>query len=109
MTTIPPDTVAPGQSGHVDAHNEISDALTAHDQQLQGIPAMHSGKSSLASGTVAVSLSAVTASSVILVSRMTPSGALGHLSVPSVTPGSGFTILSSSSSEASLVAWQVLG
>lgn len=109
MPTIPPDTVAPGQTGHILAHNEISDALTAHDAQLQGIPAIRKGTAALSGGTVAVSLPAVSAGSVILVSRVTPSGTLGHLSVPVITPGTGFTITSSSSGDNSLVAYLVLG
>jgi hypothetical protein len=51
----------------------------------------------------------VTTGSPVLVSRMTPSGTLGHLSVPSVSPGGGFTIASSSATDASTVAWLVLG
>lgn len=105
---IPPDTVAPGQTGHIAAHNEISDALTSHQNQLGAIPPLAWGAVSLTSGSVTVSLPAVESDSVVLVSRMTPSGTLGNLSVPSVTPGSGFTISSSSASENSLVAYLVL-
>lgn len=106
--TIPPDNVAAGQTGHVQAHQEISDTLTNHDQQLQGIPAMHWGIATLAAGTVTVSLSQVDAASVVLVSRLSPSGTLGRLAVPVVSPGSGFTITSDSATEASTVAWLVL-
>lgn len=106
---IPPDTAAAGQTGHIDAHNAISDVLAAHDSQLQGIPVMRSGTVSLASGAATVTLPAVGSSSVVLVSRVTPSGTLGHLAVPSVTPGSGFTISSSSAGDNSLVAYLVLG
>lgn len=110
MTTpIPPDTVAQGQSGHLLAHNQISDALTAHQGQLQAIPAIRYGTAQLASGTVTVSLPSVSATSVILPGRMTPSGTLGSLSVPTATPGSGFTITSSSPSDNSLVSYLVLG
>ena len=107
--TIPPDTVAQGQSGHIAAHNNISDVLTAHAAQLAGTPAVRSGTASLTAGTVSVSLPSVTASSAVLVSRLTPGGTLGHLSVPAVSPGSGFTVSSSSGSETSSVAWLVLG
>lgn len=106
---VPPDTVAAGQTGHVQAHNEISDALTWLVGQAEGVPAMSWGKVSLTAGSVSVSLPAVDSGSVILVSRMTPSGTPGHLSVPSVTPGTGFTITSSSGSDASLVGYLVLG
>lgn len=106
---IPPDTVQQGQAGHILAHNQISDELTAMAGQLAGIPALNWGTAHLTSGTVVVSLSAVTASSVVLVSRLTPSGTLGHLSVPTVSPGSGFTITSTSASDNSSVAYLVLG
>jgi hypothetical protein len=109
MPVIPPDTAAAGQTGHVQAHNEISDVLTAHDDQLSGIPALHWGKATLVSGSVAVSLPAVSSGSVILVSRMAPSGTLGRLSVPVVSPGTGFTITSDSSTENSAIGWLVLG
>jgi len=107
--TVPPDTAAAGQTGHVQAHNQISDALTWLVSQAEGIPAMAWGKSSLTAGSVSVSLPAVDSGSVILVSRMTPSGTIGHLSVPTVTPGTGFTITSASATDASLVGWLVLG
>lgn len=111
MTTpqIPPDTVAPGQPGHIAAHNSISDVLTAMAAQLAGVPALQWGAVSLTSGSVAVTLPVVDAESVILVSHMTPSGTLGELSVPSVTPGTGFTIASSSAGDNSLVGYLVLG
>jgi hypothetical protein len=106
---VPPDTVAAGQTGHVQAHNEISDALSWLVSQATALPVMHWGKASLTGGSVAVALAAVSTGSVVLVSRMTPSGTLGHLSVPAVTPGTGFTIASSSSGDASLVGYLVLG
>ena len=109
MPIIPPDNVAAGQTGHVQAHNEISDTLTAHDTQLQGIPAMQRGIAALVSGTVTVTLGTVDSGSVVLVGRVNPSGTLGHLSVPAVSPGTGFTIASSSASDNSSVAWLVLG
>jgi selenophosphate synthase len=34
---IPPDTAAPGQTGHVAAHNNISDVLTAMSEQIQSL------------------------------------------------------------------------
>jgi hypothetical protein len=106
---VPPDTVAAGQTGHVQAHNEISDALSWLVSRSEALPVMSWGKASLTAGSVSVSLPAVGSGSVVLVSRMTPSGTLGHLSVPSVTPGTGFTITSSSSGDASLVGYLVLG
>lgn len=109
MTAIPPDTVAGGQSGHLLAHNQISDALTAHDTAISALPAQHWGTATLVNGTVTVALPAVGSSSVIVVGRMTPSGTLGHLAVPSVSPGTGFVITSSSATENSMVSYLVLG
>lgn len=111
MTTpqVPPDTVAAGQTGHVLAHNQISDALAWLIAQAGALPAMHWGRTSLTAGSVAVTLPAVSSGSVILVGRMTPSGTLGHLSVASVAPGTGFTIASSSASDSSQAGWLVLG
>jgi selenophosphate synthase len=106
---IPPDTAAPGQSGHITAHNQISDVLTAMAAQLGGLPVMSWGTATLVSGTVTVTLGGVASGSVILTARMAPSGTLGHLSVAAVTPGSGFTVTSSSAGDNSVVAWLVLG
>lgn len=106
---IPPDNVSAGSTGHVQAHQDISDVLTAHQSQLNALPVTYWGIATLVSGSVAVSQPAVDANSVVLVSRLTPSGVLGRLSVPTVSPGSGFTITSDSASENSTVSWLVLG
>jgi hypothetical protein len=106
---IPPDTAAAGQSGHIVAHNDIADVLTAMSGQLGALPAIAWGKATLVSGSVSVALPAVDANSVIVTGRMTPSGTLGYLSVPSVTPGTGFTITSSSAGDNSVVGYIVLG
>lgn len=108
-TPIPPDTVAAGQTGHLAAHNAISDLLTGFQTQLSGIPAVRCGTASLTAGTVSVTLTSVNSGTVILVSRMTPGGTAGHLSVPAVSAGTGFTITSSSSADTSLVSWLALG
>ena len=107
--TIPPDNAAPGQTGHVGAHNDISDVLTAHAAQLDALPSMQWGVATLVAGSVSVSASSVAAGSSVLVSRMTPAGTLGFLSVPVRNTGSGFTIASSSNADVSTVAWLVLG
>jgi hypothetical protein len=109
MPTIPPDTVAEGQTGHLDAHNNISDVLTAQQTQLSGIPALKAGTAALVAGTVSVSLSSVGTGTIVLVSRLVPGGTMGHLSVPTVSNGTGFTIASTSVSETSTVAWLAIG
>lgn len=107
--TIPPDTVAPGQTGHIDAHNNIADVLTAHQNQLTATPAIRAGTATLAAGTVNVSRSDVTSGTIVLVTRLVPGGTLGHLSVPTISNGTGFTITSSSATETSSVAWTAVG
>lgn len=109
MAVIPPDTAAAGQTGHITAHQQISDALTEHDQAISALPVMAWGLATLVSGSVSVSLPAVGPQSVVLVSRMTPSGVSGHLSVPEVSPGTGFTIASSNNGDNSQVSYLVLG
>jgi hypothetical protein len=107
--TIPPDTVQAGQSGHITAHNQISDVLTGHDEAISALPVMSWGTATLAGGSVSVTLPAVGPQSIVIVSRMTPSGTTGHLAVPTISPGTGFTITSSSSGDNSQVAYLVLG
>lgn len=107
--TIPPDTAAAGQTGHIGAHNDISDVLTAHQAQLSGIPAIRQGTAALTAGTVNVTLTSAGPSTVVLVSRQVPGGTAGSLSVPVITPGSGFTISSTSNTETSSVAWVAVG
>lgn len=110
MTTpIPPDTVAAGQTGHLAAHNAISDVLTAHQNQLSAIPGIVKGTATLVAGTVSVTLPSVDTGTVVLVSRLVPGGTVGHLSVPAINSGSGFTITSSSVSDTSSIAWLALG
>jgi len=110
MTTpIPPDTVAAGQTGHIAAHNAISDVLTQQQDQLSAIPGITAGTATLVGGTVNVALTSVDDGTVVIVSRLAPGGTLGNLSVPSVTAGSGFTVTSSSGSETSTVSWLALG
>lgn len=106
---IPSDTVAAGMTGHISDHNNIADVLTALQASAAVLPGFSWGTATLVNGTVAVALPAVDAGDVILVSRMTPSGTLGHLSVPTVSPGTGFTITSSSAAENSVVGYLVLG
>lgn len=109
MTTIPPDTAQAGQTGHILAHNQIADALQAHDTELGALPAMSWGSATLVGGSVSVTLPAVGPQSIVLVSRMTPSGTLGHLSVPTISSGTGFTVTSSSTGDNSQVSYLVLG
>lgn len=62
------------------------------------------GVNTLVGGSVTVANTSVAATSRVFLQRQTPVGALGHLSF-TVNPGVGFTITSSSATEASEVAW----
>jgi hypothetical protein len=68
------------------------------------------GTATLAAGTVTVPVNAVTAASNILISRNTPAGTLGNLSVPSasITANTSFVINSSSNAETSTVNWEIV-
>lgn len=60
-------------------------------------------------GTITVSTTAVTASSIILISRNTPGGTLGNLSVPSASISAGVHfIINSDANETSTVNWMII-
>ena len=59
-------------------------------------------------GTATVFTSAVTASSVILVSYKTPGGTMGTLSIGTVNSGISFVINSSSAADTSVVSWWIV-
>ena len=107
--TIPPDNRAAGQSGHIGDHNDIADVLTAQQSQLATLPASWAwGLATLVGGTVTVSSGIVQSGSKIQLSRMTPGGTLGHLAIPTITPGTSFVITSSSGSDTSVVTYLIL-
>jgi len=65
------------------------------------------GQSALTAGTVTVANASVAANDRIILSRQTPDGTLGHLSVAK-NPGVGFDINSSDAGDTSTVAWVIL-
>jgi hypothetical protein len=65
------------------------------------------GTSVLTGGTVAVANTSVTASSIIIVGQNTPGGTPGAPYVSSVTPGTGFTITSTTALDTSTVGWEI--
>lgn len=67
-----------------------------------------SGTATLVAGTVTVATTAVTASSRIFLTTNTPGGTPGWLQVSARTAGTSFTILSSSGTDTSVVAWQII-
>jgi hypothetical protein len=68
------------------------------------------GKATLVGGTVTVATTAVTANSRILVTRNTPGGTVGDLSVPdaSYVAGTSFVINSASGTDTSTVNWFII-
>jgi hypothetical protein len=106
---VPPDNPAAGQTGHLQAHQQLSDATAQLQQLVDALPPITKGTVTLVNGTATASVAAVTASSVILLSRQSPSGTLGHLSVSTVTPGTSFVITSSSATDNSVIGYAILG
>ena len=128
--TIPPDTRAPGQAGHIADHNNIADVLTSLQDQINSIlsgglttqgdvdiaQAGHGlkvaegsnarqGTAVLVAGQVVVSNTTVTASTRIQVTIQAPGGSVGSAYVFARTPGASFTIKSTSGSDTSTVAY----
>lgn len=66
------------------------------------------GVSTLVAGTVVVSNTSVTANSRIFLTIQTPGGTPGDVRVSARTAGTSFTILSSSGTDTSVVAWLIL-
>jgi len=66
------------------------------------------GRDTLVDGTVVVSNTSVTANSEIFLTCQTPGGTTGFLSVSARTAGTSFTILSSSATDTSIVAWFIV-
>lgn len=107
--TIPPDTRAAGQTGHIADHNNISDVLSVVAAQLGAIPVFYWGTAPLSGGSVTIPNGNVTASSVILLSRQgLASGTPGSLAVSAVVPGVSFTITSTSVTENSTLGYLII-
>ena len=105
--TIPPDTRAALQTGHIGDHNNIADVLTAFQNQLTALPGFAFGTANLTAGTVTINNSQVQAASIVFLGRMAPAGTLGHLSVPTITPGVSFVVQSSSATETSQIGYLI--
>lgn len=97
LQTLAPPGLAPSSS------KTIVDQLLA---ELQAAFAnIHRGHSTLASGSVTVAATWVTANSRIAVMSTTPVGTQGILSVQNIIPGTSFQIVSSSGTDGSTVHW----
>jgi hypothetical protein len=68
----------------------------------------NTGLATMAAGTVTVNYSAITANSRIFLTCQTPGGTPGFLRISARTPGTSFTILSSSGTDTSVVGWMVI-
>lgn len=66
------------------------------------------GRATLVGGTVVVSTTSVGASSEVFLTCQTPGGTPGFLRVSTRTAGTSFTILSSSGTDTSVVAWMIV-
>lgn len=75
------------------------DVITGSDKRC--------GTATLVGGTVTVSNTSVTASTLVMISRQASGGTLGHLSV-SRSDGTSFTVTSSSATDTSTVAWLLI-
>ncbi|MBL1107976.1 right-handed parallel beta-helix repeat-containing protein [Streptomyces sp. 5-8] len=73
-----------------------------------GGTAARMGTAVLAAGTVTVNTTAVTATSVIVLTIQTPGGTVGAPYVNARTAGTSFTIKSTSASDTSTVGWRIL-
>lgn len=73
-----------------------------------GVSEKFRGIATLVAGTKTPVTDVVEADSIILLSRMTTGGTLGHLAVTAIIPGVGFTITSSSATETSDIAWEII-
>jgi hypothetical protein len=104
---IPPDNRAAGQTGHIQDHNNIADVLTALSATLGALPFLQWGTATLTGGTVTVPNTTAVTGCLIYLSRATAGGTTGTLTW-SINSGVSFTIVSSSPTDTSTIAWLLL-
>lgn len=95
---------------HVASYNSKTGNITGTDI-LAGVPAgsnLRSGTSTLVAGTVVVPNTNVTANSMIFLTDQDGGGTEGFLVVSARTPGTSFTILSSSGTHTGKIAWLIV-
>jgi len=66
------------------------------------------GAATLSAGAATVAAAAVRAGSIIILTAVPPLSAPGALAIASVTPGTGFTVSSTSGTDASAFTWCIL-
>jgi hypothetical protein len=106
--TIPPDTRAAGQTGHISDHNNIADVLNALQSAVNALPSISYGTVNLVNGTATVNNSLVTTGSVIIHARQSLSGTAGTITVSSIVSGVSFTLSSTSATEGSLIGYLIV-
>lgn len=95
---------------HVSSVNLKSGNITGADA-LNGVPAgagLRFGTSVLVAGTVVVANTLVTANSMIFLTDQDGGGTEGFVIVSARTPGTSFTILSSSNTHTGKIAWMIV-
>ena len=65
------------------------------------------GRAVLVGGTVTVTTKKATATANIMLTTQVPGGTVGHLHISARTPGTSFTILSSSGADTSTVGYEI--
>ena len=90
-------------------HTKINSNFTELYADVAGLgTGTRSGVATLVGGTVVVSDTATTANSRILLTCQTPGGTPGFLRISARTAGTSFTILSSSGTDTSVVAYFII-
>lgn len=95
---------------HVSSVNFLTGNLTAADV-LASVPSgsnQRMGSATLVGGTVTVNNTLVGADSIILLTAQNTGGTAGALRVSARTPGTSFTVTSSSGTDTSAVGWLIL-
>jgi len=86
----------------------VGDLWIDTDAAVSGVSVGSSGTAALVGGVITVALPAVTAASRIFLTSQADGGTVGFLRVSARTAGTSFTITSSSGSDTSTVAWQIV-
>ncbi|MEV4335772.1 glycosyl hydrolase family 28-related protein [Streptomyces sp. NPDC049590] len=106
LTAVTPNALS-GTANRLDP-GDGSVVLAGRSVVPSGGTAARMGTAVLAAGTVTVNTTAVTATSVIVLTIQTPGGTVGAPYVNARTAGTSFTIKSTSASDTSTVGWRIL-
>jgi hypothetical protein len=107
--SAPPSDVSAGMTGHVDVlHGQLNQCVAALIESVQALPDLLWGTATLSGGQAVVTCGQIGTGSLVFASRQALAGAPGHLSVANIIPGVSFTIVSSSSTDASAIAYLII-